>query len=89
LTAALATVGTNPSAAELASLLESFPYLNAVCNETLRFFPPVLIIRRTCNTPTAILGVPVTDWIKASECLSWVIGIRLLITQGLHISSMI
>jgi cytochrome P450 len=60
LTAAVATFGTNPSAAELASLLESLPYLNAVCNETLRFFPPVPIIRRTCNTPTAILGVPIS-----------------------------
>ena len=42
------------------ALLESLPYLNAVCNESLRLFPPVPHLRRQISRPnTVILGMPV------------------------------
>jgi cytochrome P450 len=37
-------------------MLENLPYLNAVCNEVLRFIPPVPLIRRVATIPTTILG---------------------------------
>ncbi|KAL3459282.1 cytochrome P450 [Aspergillus heterothallicus] len=45
-----------PTADTLANTLETIPYLNAVCNEVLRFNPPVPLIRRIATTPTTILG---------------------------------
>ncbi|KAL4868711.1 hypothetical protein BDV12DRAFT_209023 [Aspergillus spectabilis] len=40
----------------LSNVLENLPYLNAVCNETLRLIPPVPLIRRVSIVPTTILG---------------------------------
>ena len=41
---------------DLASLLESMPYLNAVCNETLRLFPTIPMTSRVANRDTSICG---------------------------------
>ncbi|KAL4882679.1 cytochrome P450 [Aspergillus karnatakaensis] len=43
-----------PSSEILSSTLESLPYLNAICNESLRFIPPVPLIRRVATVPTII-----------------------------------
>ncbi|KAJ9486160.1 hypothetical protein VN97_g7184 [Penicillium thymicola] len=42
--------------ASISGLLENLPYLNAVCNEVIRFYPPVPFIRRYSIIPTTILG---------------------------------
>ncbi|KAI9688043.1 MAG: hypothetical protein M1822_001548 [Bathelium mastoideum] len=44
---------------DLASILESLPLLNAVCNETLRMYPTVPVTIRDSIRPTSILGHPV------------------------------
>jgi cytochrome P450 len=59
LSTSLDSLGPSPNAAELSSLLESLPYLNAVCSETLRFYPPVPLLRRTAKVATTIVGVPI------------------------------
>lgn len=41
---------------DIASLLESLPYLNAVCNETLRLFPTIPISARIAVRDTSING---------------------------------
>ncbi|KAL3446898.1 cytochrome P450 [Aspergillus insuetus] len=46
----------NPDSDSIAAMLESLPYLNAVCNEVFRFIPPVPLIRRVATIPTTILG---------------------------------
>ncbi|KAL2847650.1 cytochrome P450 [Aspergillus pseudodeflectus] len=46
----------NPDPDSIAAILENLPYLNAVCNEVLRFIPPVPLIRRVATIPTTILG---------------------------------
>ncbi|KAL2819830.1 cytochrome P450 [Aspergillus granulosus] len=46
----------DPTSDCLATILETLPYLNAVCNEVLRFIPPVPLIRRVATIPTTILG---------------------------------
>lgn len=49
-------VPSNPgSDVDLATILESLPLLNAVCNETLRLYPTVPITVRECINPTTIL----------------------------------
>ncbi|KAH1513894.1 hypothetical protein KXX29_009738 [Aspergillus fumigatus] len=39
-----------------AQILDSLPYLHAVCNEVLRFYPPVPLTRRVCVRDTTIQG---------------------------------
>lgn len=39
--------------------IDNMPYLNAVCNEVLRYFPPVAITVRDAAVDTSILGCPV------------------------------
>ncbi|KAL2840673.1 cytochrome P450 [Aspergillus pseudoustus] len=46
----------DPSSDSLAATLDNLPYLNAVCNEVLRFIPPVPLMRRVATIPTSILG---------------------------------
>jgi cytochrome P450 len=46
----------NSDSDSIATMLENLPYLNAVCNEVLRFIPPVPLIRRVATIPTTILG---------------------------------
>ncbi|KAM0715206.1 hypothetical protein Q7P37_009671 [Cladosporium fusiforme] len=41
---------------DLASVLQSLPLLNGVCNETLRLFPAINIIYRNTVRPTVLLG---------------------------------
>lgn len=43
----------------LATILESLPYLTAVCNEILRLYPPVPITSRVAIRDTAILSQPI------------------------------
>ncbi|KAH6618843.1 cytochrome P450 [Boeremia exigua] len=43
--------------ADIAALLESMPYLNAVCNETLRLYPTIPVSSRCATRPTTIAGV--------------------------------
>ncbi|GFF60042.1 LOW QUALITY PROTEIN: hypothetical protein IFM46972_11530 [Aspergillus udagawae] len=42
--------------AHRSSILDSLPYLHAVCNEVLRFYPPVPLTRRVCVRDTTIQG---------------------------------
>jgi cytochrome P450 len=49
---------TNPET-DLATLLESLPLLNAVCNETIRLYPTVPITVRNAIRPTTILNQPI------------------------------
>ncbi|GAB1203073.1 hypothetical protein APSETT445_001699 [Aspergillus pseudonomiae] len=42
-----------------AQILDALPYLHAVCNEVLRFYPPVPLTRRVCIRDTTIQGEPV------------------------------
>jgi cytochrome P450 len=44
---------------DLAGVLESMPLLNAVCNESLRFYPTVPQSMRVATRPTSVLGYPV------------------------------
>ncbi|MGV9674353.1 cytochrome P450 [Nocardia sp. NPDC003482] len=53
LRAELATAGPDPDPDELARL----PYLEAVCQETLRLHPPVPIVLRRLTEPFELLGV--------------------------------
>ncbi|KAL2870606.1 cytochrome P450 [Aspergillus lucknowensis] len=46
----------DPTFDTIAVMLENLPYLTAVCNEVLRFIPPVPLIRRISIIPTTILG---------------------------------
>jgi cytochrome P450 len=46
---------------DLASVLESLPYLTAVCNEILRLFPTVPITMRIAIRDTAILTQPIPE----------------------------
>lgn len=41
---------------DLASILQSLPLLNGVCNETLRLYPAINIIYRNTVRPTLLLG---------------------------------
>jgi cytochrome P450 len=41
---------------DLASVLQSLPLLNGVCNETLRLYPAINIIYRNTVRPTSLLG---------------------------------
>lgn len=41
---------------DIASLLESLPYLNAVCNETLRLYPTIPVSARMAIRDTTIAG---------------------------------
>ncbi|KAF2800716.1 cytochrome P450 3A4 [Melanomma pulvis-pyrius CBS 109.77] len=41
---------------DIASLLESLPYLNAVCNETLRIYPTIPVTSRVALRDTSING---------------------------------
>jgi cytochrome P450 len=41
---------------DLASVLQSLPLLNGVCNETLRLYPAINIIYRNTVRPTVLLG---------------------------------
>ena len=50
---------TTEASFDIATTLESMPYLNAVCNEVLRFFPTVPITLRDAVRPTSICGVAV------------------------------
>lgn len=45
--------------ADLATTLESLPYLNAICAETSRLFPTVPMTRRIAIRDTQIMGLPV------------------------------
>lgn len=58
----------DPASDTLANVLENLPYLNAVCNEVLRFNPPVPLIRRVCTTPTTILNHPVPPGTQVLIC---------------------
>jgi cytochrome P450 len=42
--------------ADISGILESMPYLNAVCNETLRLFPTIPITSRTSVRDTTIMN---------------------------------
>lgn len=42
-----------------AETLESLPYLNAVCNEVFRVYPPAGITKRVAAKDTSILGQPI------------------------------
>ncbi|KAL4921377.1 cytochrome P450 [Aspergillus aurantiobrunneus] len=61
-------VTQNPSSETLANTLESLPYLNAVCNEVLRFIPPVPLIRRVSTISTTILGHPIPPGTQVLLC---------------------
>jgi len=41
---------------DIAMLLESLPYLNAVCNETLRLYPTIPVSARVASRDTTIAG---------------------------------
>jgi cytochrome P450 len=41
---------------DLASILQSFPLLNGICNERLRLYPSINIIYRDTVRPTSLLG---------------------------------
>ena len=47
---------SNSSKSVSSTDIDSLPYLNAVCNESLRFYPPVPITLRTAAHDTTILG---------------------------------
>jgi len=49
---------SNPNA-DLATTLESLPWLNAICYETMRLFPTVPLTRRIAIRDTEIIGLPV------------------------------
>jgi cytochrome P450 len=49
-----------------AELIDSIPYLHAVCNEVLRVYPPVLMTKRVAAINTTILDQPVP---KGTEIL--------------------
>lgn len=51
--------GTTTGDGISAALLDSLPYLNAVCNELLRFYPPVPVTVRQASRDTYILNEPV------------------------------
>lgn len=42
-----------------AAQIDSLPYLNAVCNEILRFHPPVPTTIRTAVRDTSLVGIPI------------------------------
>jgi cytochrome P450 len=46
---------------DLTSILDSLPYLAAVCNEVLRLFPPVPTTIRIATVDTSVLGVPIPE----------------------------
>ncbi|PVI05707.1 cytochrome P450 [Periconia macrospinosa] len=50
------TSTSSPDFHDSATLLESLPYLNAICNEVLRLYPTVPITARTSVRDTQILG---------------------------------
>jgi cytochrome P450 len=39
--------------------IDHMPYLNAVCNEVLRYYPPVPMTLRDAGVDTSILGIPI------------------------------
>lgn len=50
---------SHPDCVSSAQALETMPYLNAVCEETLRLYPPVSLTSRKAIRDTNIAGVPV------------------------------
>lgn len=44
------------SSFDIATLLESLPYLNAVCNEVLRLFPTIPVSARVASRDTTVCG---------------------------------
>lgn len=66
--APLLAVDIQEGSASLSCLLDSLPYLNAVCNEVLRFYPPVPLIRRYSITPTTILGQTIPAGTRVILC---------------------
>ncbi|KAL2830618.1 cytochrome P450 [Aspergillus cavernicola] len=55
---AMPLLSEEPTSDSLANILENLPYLNTVCNETLRFIPPVPLIRRKILAGTQVLLCP-------------------------------
>ncbi|CAI6339584.1 unnamed protein product [Periconia digitata] len=47
---------SSPDSPDIAALLESLPYLNAVCNEVLRLFPTIPVTARISIRDTSISG---------------------------------
>lgn len=50
---------SDPSKSISSTDIDSLPYLNAVCNESLRFYPPVPLTLRKAAHDTTILGNPI------------------------------
>lgn len=57
--AALATNPLDTPEIDIARTLESLPYLNGVCNETLRLYPTVPVTMRIAIRDSTILGKPI------------------------------
>ncbi|KAF2810260.1 cytochrome P450 [Mytilinidion resinicola] len=53
------------SGEDISALLESLPYLNGVCTETLRLFPTIPVSSRISIRPTTISGVPIPAGIQS------------------------
>jgi cytochrome P450 len=57
-----AALPANPTSdLDMAQVLESLPYMNGVCNETLRLYPTVPNTLRVAVRDTNIIGVPVPE----------------------------
>ena len=63
----------DPTAAVTAELIDSLPYLSAVCAETLRFYPTVPVTARVAIRDTQILGQKIPKGTEVFIC-PWAIN---------------